>query len=106
MLLTDTAEDIRLLPTLTIEAVDASTAARRSVLRHLDSLLGELEEANLDGTCRPLPVTCHKLSSAGLAGPEGYTIGELIEIVFQTQRRFLRPTSGIGPPAPWGAGRA
>ena len=105
-MLTDSTHDTRVLPALTIEAADASNSARRWVLRHLDELLGELEQANLDGVGGAFRVTCDKLSSDGLTHPERYTIAELIEIVFQTQRRFLRPTSGIGPPAPWGAGRA
>jgi hypothetical protein len=105
-LLTDTAHPTRVPPTLTIEPADATTGARRRVLGHLDELLGELEQANLDGARRAFPATRGKLLRAGLAHPERYAIAELIEIVFETQRRFLRPMSGIGSPAPWGAGRA
>ncbi|MBO0688100.1 MAG: hypothetical protein J2P40_00800 [Candidatus Dormibacteraeota bacterium] len=104
--LTDPTHATRALPALAIEAADASTPARRWVLRHLDDLLGELEQANLEGAGGASPVTCDKLSSDGLSHPEAYTIPELIEIVFQTQRRFLRPPSGAGRPAPWGARRA
>ena len=105
-MLTDPTHDTRALPTLAVEPADATTRARRWVLRHLDELLGELEQANLEGARRAFPITCDKLSSDGLTHPETYTIAELIEVVFETQRRFLRPASGIGPPAPWGAGRA
>lgn len=105
-MLTDPTHATRALPALAIEAADASTPARRWVLRHLDDLLGELEQANLEGAGGASPVTCDKLSSDGLSHPEAYTIPELIEIVFQTQRRFLRPPSGAGRPAPWGARRA
>ena len=105
-MLTDPTHDTRALPVLAIEAADASTSARRWVLRHLDDLLGELEQANLEGARTASSATCDKLSNDGLTHPEAYSIAELIEIVFQTQRRFLRPASGIGPPAPWGAGRA
>lgn len=99
-MLTDPTPDTRALPALAIEPVDASTPARRWVLRHLDELLSELEQANLEGAGEPSSLTCDRLSSDGLTDPESYTIPELIEIVFRTQRRFLRPASGIGPPSP------
>lgn len=105
-MLTDPTHDTRALPALAIEAADASIPARRWVLHHLDDLLGELEQANLEDAGEASSITCAKLSRDGLSHPEAYTIPELIEIVFETQRRFLRPASGVGPPAPGGAGRA
>lgn len=63
---------------------------RRTALRRLDDLLEKLERANLADLAEPPPSVMRELIEAGLPDPLSYTIPQLIEIVFKTQRPLMR----------------
>jgi hypothetical protein len=78
------------LPELQIDPGDGSTYSRRLVLTHLDSLLDQLETANLRNEAGVPPTVVSELRDLGLPNPEAYSLPDLLAIVFQAQRPLLR----------------
>jgi hypothetical protein len=64
--------------------------SRRRLLSRLDHLLDELELANLAELPSPPVGVVRQLAAHGLPNPVRYTIPELIEIVFNSQRPLMR----------------
>jgi hypothetical protein len=79
------------LPSLALaDAGLESKESRRQVLSRLDRLLEQLELANLAELPNPPVGLVRQLTAHGLANPVRYTISELIEIVFNSQRPLMR----------------
>ena len=74
----------------------ARDAERRAALRLTDDILEELEQLNLeDAAGVPEPLT-EALRRIGVEDPRRHTLPQLISIVLDKQRRYLRG-GGAGP---------
>src|SRR6266404_4131188 len=79
------------LPSLDLAPVGVENKeSRRRLLSRLDHLLDELELANLAELPSPPVGVVRQLAAHGLPNPVRYTIPELIEIVFNSQRPLMR----------------
>ena len=87
------------LPRLDVDPADLENANnRRLALHRLDELLNRLEQANLAERQHPPPTVIEDLGERGLATALGYTIPQLIEIVFKTQALLMAaraPSSAV-----------
>ena len=83
--------DVRFtLPSLQLIGVDVGDGdGRRQALRRLDTLLDRLERVHL-AELEELPEgLVDELAESGLSQPDSFTVPELIEIVFNTQRPLM-----------------
>jgi hypothetical protein len=79
------------LPSLAVAAAGLeSKESRREVLSRLDRLLEQLELANLAELSGPPVGLVRQLRAQGLPNPVRYTISELMEIIFNSQRPLMR----------------
>jgi hypothetical protein len=78
------------LPSLALSTGLESKESRRRLLSRLDHLLDQLELANLAEQPHPPRGVVRQMAEHGLPDAVRYTIPELIEIVFNSQRPLLR----------------
>lgn len=86
----ETSDSDLQLPSLALSAGLESKESRRRVLSRLDHLLDQLELANLAEQPRPPRGVVRQMAEHGLPDAVRYTIPELIEIVFNSQRPLMR----------------
>ena len=70
---------------------DPQAAYRRSQLRNLDTILGDLESMNLREVGTLPRSLCERLRRAGVVFTEGAAASELIDLVFRAQEAYLSP---------------
>jgi hypothetical protein len=78
------------LPSLSLSTGLESKESRRRVLSRLDHLLDQLELANLAELPSPPHGVVRQMVEHGLPDAVRYSIPELIEIVFNSQRPLMR----------------
>jgi hypothetical protein len=83
------------LPNLDLDLGDGSRTRRKSILTRLDTILDQLENANLKEEGAAPANAVYELRALGLPDPESYSPVELMAIVFQAQRPLLRPDSSL-----------
>ena len=86
----ETSDSDLQLPSLALSAGLESKESRRRVLSRLDHLLDQLELANLAEQPSPPRGVVRHMAENGLPDAVRYTIPELIEIVFNSQRPLMR----------------
>jgi len=69
---------------------------KRTELRRLDQALEQLESLNLRGVGFVPDPLQRRLRSIGVSHPSAASVGEVIDLVFRAQERFLSPTSRSG----------
>jgi hypothetical protein len=86
----ETSDSDAQLPSLALSTGLESKESRRRVLSRLDHLLDQLELANLAELPSPPHGVVSQMAEHGLPDAVRYTIPELIEIIFNSQRPLMR----------------
>ncbi len=77
---------------------DPQAAYRRDRLRHLDTLLAQLESMNVREVGQLTRSLREQLSHAGVVFREGAAASEIIDLVFRAQEAYLCPMPAVVTP--------